>query len=131
VFIQYKLYNVLISQNTTVFSGTWSITLSLHVLAFTLAIIRFALNLVRYYTICMVCSGGGGRISLRHMTQLQKKYKYHVSLQIPVYRGFAMCVISPLIMCAFHSTLRGIDATRLTQALYGRNLQQVNIKFLS
>jgi hypothetical protein len=65
------------------------------------------------------------------MTQLQEKYKYHVSLQIPVYRCSAMCITSPLIMCAFHSTLRGTDATRLTQTLYVRNIQQVNIKFLT
>ena len=61
---QYQYYNVWISQNTTIFKyGTWSsLYYQLHVLASILAIIRFTLrlNLSRDYTICMVCSGGGG-----------------------------------------------------------------------
>jgi hypothetical protein len=55
-----KSYNVLSSQNTTVFRKWYMEYLyyQLYVSASTLAIIRLALNLSRYYTICMVCSGG-------------------------------------------------------------------------
>jgi hypothetical protein len=62
VCILYKSYYVLSSQNTTVFRKRYMEYLyyQLHVSASTLAIIRLALNLSRYYTICMVCSGGGG-----------------------------------------------------------------------
>jgi len=65
------------------------------------------------------------------MTQLQEKYKYNFSLHIPVYRCLAMGVTAPLKMCAIHSTLRGTDATRLTQTLYLRNLQQVNAEVVN
>lgn len=65
------------------------------------------------------------------MTQLQEKYKYNFLLHTPVYRCLAMGVTSPLKMCAIHSTLRGIGATRLTQILHLRNLKQVNAKVVN
>jgi hypothetical protein len=60
---KYELYNVLCHQNTTVLkSNTWSITLLTTCFGlYILAILRFFLNLLSYYTNSMVCFGGGGR----------------------------------------------------------------------
>jgi len=66
VFVQYKSYNVLSSQNTTVIKKWYMEYLyyQLHVSASALAIIGLALNLSSNYTISMVCSGEGGERDL-------------------------------------------------------------------